>query len=187
MAIILASGSPRRSMILADAGFTFEVIKPDVDESFDITTPALEVPLMIAQKKMQQAKLMCNSNDIIITADTVVILNNTIIGKPLDRSDAINILKSLSGNKHTVVSGVSIAKQDVQFDFSVETNVYFEPITEAEIEFYIDKYQPYDKAGAYAIQEWIGLNKITRIEGDYYNVVGFPMSKIFPLLSLLLD
>lgn len=130
---------------------------------------------MLANRKMEKAKTLCQSEDIIITADTVVILENKIIGKPIDRRDAVAILKALSGKQHKVVSGVCIALGERQYDLEITTKVYFDTLTDAEIDFYIDKYQPYDKAGAYAIQEWIGINKITRIEGDYYNVVGFPM------------
>lgn len=187
MSIVLASGSPRRSQLLGDAGFTFTVIKPEVDESFDAVIPVMDVPLIIANNKMAVAKTMCRTNDIIITADTVVVLEDTIIGKPTDRDDAIRILKALSGKMHTVVSGVCISQGTRQYDITVSTKVYFDVLQETEIHYYLDKYQPYDKAGAYAIQEWIGINKITRIEGDYYNVVGFPMSKIFPVLSALLD
>ncbi len=185
MGIILASGSPRRKQILGDAGFEFSIISPDVDESFAEDVDVDSVPLMLANRKMEKAKTLCQPNDIIITADTVVILENKIIGKPIDRNDAVAILKALSGKQHKVVSGVCIAQGERQYDLEVTTRVYFDTLTDAEVDFYIDKYQPYDKAGAYAIQEWIGINKITRIEGDYYNVVGFPMSKIFPVLSAL--
>ncbi len=185
MGIVLASGSPRRKQILGDAGFEFSIISPDVDESFSDDIAVEIVPLMLANRKMEKAKTLCQPNDIIITADTVVILENKIIGKPIDRNDAIAILKALSGKQHKVVSGVCIAQGERQYDLEVTTHVYFDSLTDAEIDFYIDAYQPYDKAGAYAIQEWIGINKITRIEGDYYNVVGFPMSKIFPVLSAL--
>lgn len=185
MSIILASGSPRRSQILTEAGFNFKVIKPDVDESFDNDFPVKEVPLFLANKKMLTAKTMCSPDDIIITADTVVILNNAIIGKPLDKQEATKILHELSGKIHEVISGVCIAKGDKQYDIEVATKVHFADVTAKEINFYLDTYKPYDKAGAYAIQEWIGINKILRIEGDYYNVVGFPMSKIFPILNAL--
>ncbi|MBK8342155.1 MAG: Maf family protein [Bacteroidetes bacterium] len=170
---------------MGDAGFEFSIISPDVDESFAEDVDVDSVPLMLANRKMEKAKTLCQPNDIIITADTVVILENKIIGKPIDRNDAVAILKALSGKQHKVVSGVCIAQGERQYDLEVTTRVYFDTLTDAEVDFYIDKYQPYDKAGAYAIQEWIGINKITRIEGDYYNVVGFPMSKIFPVLSAL--
>ena len=187
MAIVLASGSPRRRQILQEAGFSFTLLPLDVDESFSSDMPALNVPLMLAQRKMEAAKSAAHSEDIIITADTVVVLDDQIIGKPVDRSDAFKILQSLSGKKHMVISGICIARGTTQIDMEVTTAVYFDVINDDEINFYLDQYQPYDKAGAYAIQEWIGMNKITRIEGDYYNVVGFPMSKIYPVLNTLLN
>lgn len=185
MAIILASGSPRRSQILATAGFEFTVIKPDVEEVFDAAMPVMNVPLFLANMKMEKAMTMTTSNDIVITADTVVILDEQIIGKPLDEQDAFRILRSLSGKMHLVVSGVCIAHSGRQYDLEVTTKVFFDHLTDDEITAYLHTCKPYDKAGAYAIQEWIGMNKITRIEGDYYNVVGFPMSRIYPVLNAL--
>ncbi len=187
MPIVLASGSPRRSQILKDAGFDFTVLSLDVDERFPAGMPAVNVPLMLAQRKMQAAQQHVFPEDIIITADTVVVLEDTIIGKPEDRNDAFGILRSLSGKKHTVITGICIAKGHTHVDIEVSTAVYFESLSDEEIGFYLDTFQPYDKAGAYAIQEWIGMNKISRIEGDYYNVVGFPMSKIFPVLNTFLS
>lgn len=187
MSIILASGSPRRSQILKDAGFEFSLLKMDVDESFDISAPVVNVPLMLASRKMEEALKHTEINDIVITADTVVILNDKIIGKPLDRSDAFAILSALSGNMHRVVTGICITKNETRIELEVTTKVVFEIITAEEIDYYLDHYMPYDKAGAYAIQEWIGMNKIASIEGDYYNVVGFPMSRIYPVLKALLD
>ena len=187
MSIILASGSPRRSQILKDAGFEFSLLKMDVDESFDISMPAENVPLMLAVRKMEEAVKHIQKNDIVITADTVVVWNENIIGKPVDRSDAFEILTKLSGNVHRVITGICIHKGETRMELEVTTKVVFEIITAEEINYYLDRYQPYDKAGAYAIQEWIGMNKIARIEGDYYNVVGFPMSRIYPVLKALID
>ena len=187
MHIVLASGSPRRSQLLKDAGFEFEILKMDVDESFSDTIPVKDVPLCLAQKKMQEAIKSRREGEIIITADTVVILENKIINKPLDEADGKKILQDLSGKMHLVVSGVCIATPTYQYDLEVTTKVYFDTITEEEIQFYLTHFKPYDKAGAYAIQEWIGITKITKIEGDYYNVVGFPMSKIYPVLKTLME
>jgi septum formation protein len=185
--VILASGSPRRSDILATAGFTFTVIKPDVDEVYPSTMPVREVPAYLAGIKMDAAMQMVNQDAIVITADTVVILDEQIIGKPKDAEDAFSILRRLSGNMHLVVSGVCLQYKDVRYDIDVTTKVYFDVLTDTEIRNYLETCKPYDKAGAYAIQEWIGMNKISRIEGDYYNVVGFPMSKIYPVLTALLN
>ena len=187
MSIKLASGSPRRSQLLKEAGFEFEILKIVVDESFPQSMPVKDIPLFLAQKKMQEANNFRKDNDIIITADTVVILEDTVINKPFDSDDAFSILRNLSGNMHLVVSGVCIATSTYQYDLEVTTKVYFDTMTDDEIKFYIKNYKPFDKAGAYAIQEWIGINKITKIEGDYYNVVGFPMSKIYPILKTLLE
>lgn len=187
MKIILASGSPRRSHILSTAGFNFTVMVPDVEETFPDSMPVMDVPLFIADKKLQAVLTDTSADNIVITADTVVILQDRIIGKPIDEADAFQILKSLSGNMHLVVSGVCIAYQGKQYDIEVTTKVYFDHLTDEEISKYLQECKPFDKAGAYAIQEWIGMNKITRIEGDYYNVVGFPMSKIYPVLTALME
>jgi len=187
MQIKLASGSPRRSQLLKEAGFAFEILKIDVEESFPESIPVNDVPLFLAQKKMFEANKSRSEDDIIITADTVVILENKIINKPLDEADAIAILTDLSGKMHLVVSGVCIATSTHQYDLEVTTKVYFDSMNEAEIIYYVKNFQPFDKAGAYAIQEWIGINKIVKIEGDYYNVVGFPMSKIYPILTTLME
>lgn len=184
--IILASGSPRRSQILDAAGFSFTVIKPDAEEVFDDSMDVMDVPLYLAGKKMDLALTMVQEEAIIITADTVVILDDTIIGKPVDEDDAFRILRSLSGTLHLVVSGVCLYYRGTRYEIDVTTKVYFDHLTDVEIRNYLRTCKPYDKAGAYAIQEWIGMNKITRIEGDYYNVVGFPMSKIYPILTALL-
>lgn len=184
--IILASGSPRRSQILATAGFEFSIIKPEVDEVFSSEMPVMEVPLYLAGIKMDAALSMVAQDAIVITADTVVILDEQIIGKPKDEEDAFSILKCLSGKMHLVVSGVCLQYKGTRYDIDVTTKVYFDVMTDTEIRRYLETCKPYDKAGAYAIQEWIGMNKITRIEGDYYNVVGFPMSKIYPVLTALM-
>lgn len=182
MKIILASGSPRRKQILADAGFEVEILRIDVEENYPEDMPVSEVPEYLANKKMQEAERHCKTDDIIITADTVVILDEEIIGKPTDAEDAKNILRKLSGKMHTVISGVCVHRNGNIHSFSNYTKVYVLALNEQEIDFYISKYKPFDKAGAYAIQEWIGINKIDKIEGSYYNVVGFPMSDIYAIL-----
>lgn len=182
MKIILASGSPRRKQILADAGFDVEIMRIDVEENYPEDMPVSEVPEYLANKKMQEAVKHCRSDDIIITADTVVILDEQIIGKPADAEDAKSILRKLSGAMHTVISGVSIHREGTITSFSNYTKVYMQDLNEQEIDLYISRYKPFDKAGAYAIQEWIGINKIDKIEGSYYNVVGFPMSTVYKIL-----
>lgn len=188
MKIILASASPRRKQILNDAGFEFTTMHLDADETYPESMDVEQVPVFIASKKMHHAKQRINKNDaIIITADTVVILNDKIIGKPENANDAENILHALSGNMHKVITAVCISYKDIEVCLDALTKVYFAPLTNSEIIQYIEKYKPFDKAGAYAIQEWIGVNKILSIDGDYYNVVGFPMSKVYPYLHEILS
>lgn len=184
MKIILASASPRRRSILKDAGFDFEILAIDVDESFPKNINPAQVAAYIASKKMHAARQSDETKEsIIITADTVVLLGDEIIGKPINVADAKNILRNLSGKMHLVITAVCIYKNGIETCIESETKVYFDTMTDREIENYISEFKPFDKAGAYAIQEWIGLNKILRIEGDYYNVVGFPMSKVYPFLN----
>ncbi len=182
MKIILASGSPRRSEILRNAGFNFEVFVPDADETYPHNIKVKDIPLFIAEAKMKLAEKVFTNNEIIITADTVVILNDEIIGKPKNEVQAKKILKKLSDKMHLVITGVCIKFPNEKYSFSETTKVYMDALTSDEINFYINNYKPFDKAGAYAIQEWIGINKISKIEGDYYNVVGFPMSRIYKIL-----
>lgn len=175
--IILASQSPRRKQILSQAGYTFEVIIADVDETNPPGMPGHEVPAFLAQKKA--AAIEARAHDaIIIAADTVVLLDDEILGKPADADDAKAMLQKLSGRMHEVVTGVCLQKGSRQDVFSVVTEVYFRPLTQAQIDFYIDTYQPFDKAGSYAIQEWIGLIGIEKINGDYYNVMGLPAGTV---------
>lgn len=148
--------------------------------------PAEKVPAFIARKKMDAALAEVNEPAIVITADTIVLLQGRIIGKPEDAEDAAHILRMLSGNMHTVLSAVCIHTPEKEWLIEETTNVFFEELEEKEIQFYIASCKPYDKAGAYAIQEWIGVNKISRIEGDYYNVVGFPMRRVYKVLKELL-
>ncbi len=181
--IILASQSPRRKQLLEMAEITFTIQAADIDETPPEGLPATEVPEYLAKEK---AKVIAaqQPDATIIAADTVVILNGEILGKPVDEADAVNILKQLSGNVHRVVSGVCIQRGDQQDSFSVTTEVHFRPITEEQIVHYITNYQPYDKAGAYAIQEWIGIVGIEKIVGDYYNVMGLPIGDVVRRLEL---
>lgn len=182
--IILASGSPRRKQILKDAGFRYEILSLDVEETFPPDMDVLQVPAFLATKKMYYAcHLIPEDEALIITADTVVILDGEIIGKPLDEQDARHILRKLSGKTHQVITAVCLRNGEQEQCFESTTKVNMLPMTDEEISNYVDTARPLDKAGAYAIQEWIGLNKISSIEGDYYNVVGFPMSKIYPELQ----
>jgi septum formation protein len=177
--IILASGSPRRSHLLREAGFQFEVRPTDVEEDYPLTMPVDEVAAYLARKKAWAARDFIQNDEIILAADSVVILDDVIYGKPSDREDARHILQKLSGQLHRVITGVCLLSQEREKVFSALSKVQFEPLSATEIDYYIDTYQPYDKAGAYAIQEWIGLCKISRIEGTFANIMGLPVDQVY--------
>ena len=185
---ILASQSPRRKQLLAWADIEFDIIVSAAAEDFPSNMDVQEVPVHIAQKKaiaVQEKiknELPIHQGKWIIAADTIVVLENEIIGKPNDRADAIAILKKLSGKTHRVITGVYLINGSESRFFSETTLVHFHPITLSQIEYYVDQYQPYDKAGAYGIQDWIGVVGIRGIEGDFYNVMGLPVSKLLGYL-----
>jgi septum formation protein len=178
--IILASGSPRRKQLLELAEIPFEIIVPDIEETFPAGLSASQIAMHIAENKaIAVLKNLDNSDaQTIIAADTVVVLNNEILGKPLDRKDAIEILLKLSGKTHKVITGICILSAERKILFSEETEVKFHALSQSQIEYYVDHYKPYDKAGAYAIQEWIGAIGIQFIKGDFYNVMGLPVSRV---------
>ena len=185
---ILASQSPRRKQLLAWADIEFDIIVSAAEEDFPAEMDVQEVPVYIAQKKaiavQEKIKLEfpIHQGKWIIAADTIVVLNNEIIGKPMDRADAIAILQKLSGKTHRVITGVFLINDTESRNFSETTLVHFHPLTLSQIEYYVDQYQPYDKAGAYGIQDWIGVVGIQGIEGDFYNVMGLPVSKLLSYL-----
>ena len=181
--IYLASKSTRRKELLQLMGLDHEILLKEVDESFPETLALTEVAEYIAQKKAHAFDLLPES--IIITADTVVILGTEILGKPADRAEALIMLKKLSGKMHLVVTGVTIKSAEQTISFSDTTEVYFKAISDSEIEHYVDNYHPYDKAGAYGIQEWFGLVAIHKIVGSYTNVMGLPTEKLHENLKLL--
>lgn len=193
--IILASQSPRRKMLLEWAEVDFEVIVKHTDEIEDPTLPIDQVPVAIAREKALAVKKELtrwdesrteNSNHLpILAADTIVVLNNRIIGKPASREDAVQFLLQLSGQTHEVITGVCLMTRSETFEFADTTSVTFHELTHQQIEYYVDKYEPYDKAGAYAIQEWIGVTGIKSIQGDFYNVMGLPVSRVLQLLKEL--
>lgn len=178
--ILLASQSPRRRQLLEQAGFRFEVAPVDVEETFPGSLPKMEVAPYLAEKKaiaaLEQFK---HSSAIILTADSIVLLDDVIYGKPEDAADAKRILRRLSGRVHTVVTGVCLAQAHKRKVFSGISKVHFEELSDAEINFYVEQYKPFDKAGAYAIQEWIGLCKVNKIEGTYSNIMGLPMDLLY--------
>lgn len=185
---ILASQSPRRKQLLAWADIEFDIIVSAAAEDYPSDMDLQEVPVHIAQKKaiaVQEKiknELPIHHGKWIIAADTIVVLENEIIGKPIDRADAISILQKLSGKTHRVITGVYIINESESRYFSETTLVHFHPITLSQIEYYVDQYQPFDKAGAYGIQDWIGVVGIRGIEGDFYNVMGLPVSKLLGYL-----
>jgi septum formation protein len=188
---ILASQSPRRKTLLEWAEIPFEIIVSDIDESYPSSLAIEEVPVYIAKNKALAVKEIILStkpalvNQCIIAADTVVVLGQTIIGKPTNKQEAIESLLSLSGQTHKVITGVVLLHQGQEISFSDTTLVEFHALTPAQIEFYVDKYKPYDKAGGYAIQEWIGVVGIKKITGDFYNVMGLPVSKLVQTIKQL--
>ena len=177
--VILASKSPRRSELLKMAGIEFEVRSKDIAEIHPTGVKAEDIPAYLAQKKAKALLLEISDNEIVIGADTIVILNGKIYEKPTDRADAIEMLSELSGQIHTVVTGVCIVSKAREVVFSEATQVTFNVLTLDEISYYVDTYKPYDKAGAYACQEWIGAVAIRRFEGDYFNVVGLPVNRVY--------
>jgi len=181
--LILASQSPRRKQLLEWAAVPFSVVVSDVEESFPHTLPKEEVPVFIAAKKAKAVQLMCSPDAIVLAADTIVLLQGKILGKPVHREEAISMLLSLSGVTHQVITGVIIVQGNREVSFSQTTSVTFHSLSLAQIEYYVDHYKPYDKAGGYAIQEWIGVIGIESIEGDFYNVMGLPVSRVIHQLQ----
>jgi septum formation protein len=181
--IILASQSPRRKTLLEWAEIPFEIRVKETDETYPPGTAIEDVPIVIARNKALAIEK--TPQDIILAADTVVVLNEEIIGKPTSAEDAKNILRKLSGNTHSVITGVVILSGEEEISFADITEVSFHLLTDEQIDFYIDKYKPFDKAGAYAIQEWIGVIGIEKINGDFYNVMGLPVSRVVKTLQQL--
>jgi septum formation protein len=176
--IILASQSPRRKQLLEWAEVPFEVVVSETDERFPPGLTPEEVAVYIARNKALAVQQQRTADETILAADTIVVLGDNIIGKPVHREEAISILLALSGEIHDVITGVVIRKGDKEIAFADLTEVEFHDLTLEQIEFYVDKYQPFDKAGAYAIQEWIGVVGIKSVKGDFYNVMGLPVSRV---------
>jgi septum formation protein len=181
--IILASASPRRKQLLEWAGLEFDVLPAAADESFPVGRAATEVPVEIARRKAATAIKNAAPGSIILAADTLVLADRELMGKPRDKPDAIRMLSLLSGKMHQVITGVLITDSKKEIAFYETTKVWFHPLEVPEIEYYIDTFKPYDKAGAYAIQEWIGVTGIRAIEGDFYNVMGLPVSRVMQELK----
>lgn len=182
--IILASGSPRRKELLAGLGLKFRTFcLPNIDESYPHDLYAEKVARYVAEKKADAYKQIISENELYITADTIVVCQDKVLEKPSNRQAAIEMLKQLSGREHKVVTGVSIVSQNRHVSFSVETEVKFCDLTADEIAFYVDTYKPFDKAGAYGVQEWIGYIGVENISGSYFNVMGLPVQRLYQELK----
>lgn len=184
--IILASNSPRRKELMSGLGVEYVVrTLPDVDESYPDTLQGAEIPAYISREKADAYKLLIQSDELLITADTIVWLNGEVLGKPKDREGAVRMLHKLSGASHQVFTGVCLTTKEWQKCFTAATDVTFATLTEEEIVYYVDKYAPMDKAGAYGVQEWIGFIGVESISGSYFNVMGLPIQKLYKELKQL--
>ena len=183
--IVLASASPRRKQLLEWAEVPFDVIPSDAEELIPEDLPVSEIPVFLASQKASIVRKKVDSGRIILAADTLVLLDQQVLGKPTGRTDAIRMLSHLSGRVHEVITGVSLTTDKKEILFAETTRVRFHALTRSAIEYYVDEYRPYDKAGAYAIQEWIGVIGIKSIEGDFYNVMGLPVSRVVRELNKL--
>lgn len=185
--IILASNSPRRRELLGGLGIPFEVkVLPDIEESYPKDLPVSQIAEYIAREKALAYRNLMADNDLIITADTVVIVGDEVMGKPVDADDARRMLRKLSGVAHQVTTGVCLTTKQGQRHFSVTTDVTFKTLSEEEINHYVSVYKPFDKAGAYGIQEWIGYIGVTQLNGSYFNVMGLPVQRIYTEISKIL-
>jgi septum formation protein len=182
--LILASNSPRRKELLAGLGVPFEVrVLQDIDEDYPENLPVNEVARYIAKEKADAYRRVIAPDELIITADTVVIVGDEILGKPVDEADAVRMLRLLSGRTHQVTTGVCLLTAEKESCFDVTTDVTFKALSDEEIHYYVNHYRPFDKAGAYGIQEWIGYIGVTGLHGSYYNVMGLPVQRIYQELT----
>jgi septum formation protein len=182
--IVLASNSPRRKELLSGLDIPFEVrVLDGIDESYPAELPTNEIAGYISKKKADAYQLTMGADELIITADTIVVLGQQVMGKPHDAAEAHSMLHQLSGKTHQVITGVCLTTKERQVCFSVETDVTFKKLTDEEIDYYVDHYRPFDKAGAYGIQEWIGHVGVTGMNGSYFNVMGLPVQRIYEALK----
>lgn len=182
--LLLASQSPRRRELMAGCGLPYELAQQyDCEERYPDTLPADEVPRYLARLKSEAYPVPLLDNDILLTADTVVVSDGEVLGKPHGRAQAVEMLRRLSGRRHTVVSGVALRTPQRLHTFTARSSVWFRPLADEEIAYYLDTYCPYDKAGSYGIQEWIGYAAIEKINGSFYNVMGLPIQKVYTELD----
>ncbi len=177
--IILASKSPRRKELLSGLNIPFEVATLEVEEIFPDGLSMEEIPVFLAKLKADPFLADMKENTLVITADTIVWIDGEVLGKPLDHFHAVEMLQKLSGRKHTVITGVCLTSHQKQVSFSSRTDVWFKELSGEEIEYYLSLYHPYDKAGSYGVQEWIGYIAIDKIEGSYFNVMGLPVQRLY--------
>jgi septum formation protein len=185
--VVLASQSPRRKQLLEWAEIEFDVMSRETDETWPEGMPVEEIPIYISREKAKAVRALelfqrYEGNVPVIAADTIVVIDNNVMGKPLDREHALEMLKALSGRKHRVITGVVIMDNDKEISFADITEVEFHDINESDLIYYVDKCEPFDKAGAYAIQEWIGVVGVRSVTGDFYNVMGLPVSRVVQTL-----
>ena len=184
--IVLASNSPRRRELLSGLNLEYTVrVLPDIDESYPDTLKGEEIPMYISREKAGAYRNSMAEDELIITADTVVCINEKVLGKPRTQEEAKEMLRELSGKTHQVITGVCLMTCGLQRTFSATTQVTFDVLTEDEIEFYVEKFRPLDKAGAYGVQEWIGFVGVSRLEGSYFNVMGLPVQRLYQELKKL--
>lgn len=184
--IILASNSPRRKELMSGLGVDYVVrTLPDVDESYPADLVGSEIPEYISRKKADAYRAIMQPGELLITADTIVWLDGKVLGKPEGRTGAIDMLRTLSGKSHQVFTGVCLTTTEWQKSFTAASDVVFDILSEEEIQYYVDKYQPLDKAGAYGVQEWIGYIGVKSISGSYYNIMGLPIQKLYKELVVL--
>jgi septum formation protein len=181
--IILASQSPRRKQLLEQLGYSFTQKSKDTDEDFSAEMPQREVAEYLSNKKAAAFEKEIQPNDLIIASDTIVLIENEILNKPKDHREAFEMISKLSGKQHEVITGVCLKSAKKIVSFSVTTTVFFKKLKEEEINYYINQYKPFDKAGAYGIQEWIGLIGVDKIEGSFYNVMGFPAKLVYEAIE----
>lgn len=181
--VVLASASPRRQELLKELGLSFTVRPASVEEVYPETLGMTAIPEFLSELKADALSKTMDDDELIITADTIVWKTGEVLGKPANREEAYQMIRSLSGNQHQVITGVTILTKEKKRSFHAVTEVWFEELTDEEIYYYIDKYQPMDKAGSYGIQEWIGFVAVCKIEGSFYNVMGLPIHKLYHALK----
>ncbi len=184
--IILASGSPRRKELLSGLGLDYEVrLLPDINESYPEELRGEEIPIAISRKKSDAYRPTLGEHELVITADTIVYQNGQVLGKPIDEAEAKEMLRQLSGRTHEVITGITLLTKEFQHSFASTTSVTFASLTDEEIDFYVSRYKPMDKAGSYGVQEWIGYIGVTNIQGSYFNVMGLPVQRLYTELKKL--